>query len=104
MSLSQNVFRRLLHRRRNVAVQLLTRPGCHLCDEAEVAARREFGTANVETVNILEHAELEEQYVFRIPVILFDGEPMAEGQIGRAAAHRARMAILRRQHEGRFAE
>lgn len=103
MSLAQNAFRRLLHRQRNVAVQLLTRPGCHLCDDAEIAARREFGAANVEKVNILEHAELEEQYVFRIPVILFHGAPVAEGQIDRGEARRARQEILRRQREGHFA-
>lgn len=101
MSLPQNAFKRLLHRRTDVGVQLLSRPGCHLCDEAELVARREFGDMNVQSVNILDDTELEEKYVFRIPVILYAGEPVAEGQIDRRAARRARQAILRQRRQGR---
>lgn len=101
MTLPQNVFRHLFHRRTNVPIQLLSRPGCHLCDEAELAVRREFGTANVRTVSILDDAELEEQYVFRIPVILYQGDPVAEGQIDRHEARRARQRILRERLQGR---
>lgn len=101
MSLPQKAFQRLLRGRANVPVQLLSRPGCHLCDEAELVVRREFGTANVRTVSILDAAELEEQYVFRIPVVLYEGEPVAEGQIERHEARRARQTILRQRREGR---
>ncbi len=102
MSLSQNPIRRLLRGRTNVGVQLLSRPGCHLCDEAELAVRREFGDQNVQSVNILDNTKLEEQYVFRIPVILYEGKPVAEGQIGRHEARRARQAILRQRRKIRL--
>lgn len=62
--------------------------------------RREFGDANVRSVNILDDPELEEHYVFRIPVILYEGQPVAEGQIDRHMARRARQLILRQRREG----
>ncbi len=101
MSLTQNLYRRLFRRRSDVPVQLLTRPGCHLCDEAEVALRHEFGPENVEAINILEYPELESQYVFRIPVLLYQGEPVAEGQIDRQTARRVRQAIVRQLQKNR---
>jgi hypothetical protein len=54
---------------------LLTRPGCHLCNEAKDAIAR---VANVtgETwteVDVTGDAELEQEYGIRLPVILLDG-------------------------------
>jgi len=54
---------------------LLTRPGCHLCDDAKVVLARvaaDAGEAWTE-VDITGDDELEEEYGFRIPVLLLDG-------------------------------
>ena len=84
-------------RRGDVQIQLLSRPGCHLCDEAEVALQREFGAGNIEVVNILEHRALEDEFVFRIPVVLHAGDVIAEGIIGRHEARLARQKAARRE-------
>jgi glutaredoxin len=46
-------------------VELLSRPGCHLCDDA----REEF-----REVDITADPELLEQYAEQIPVVFVDGE------------------------------
>ncbi len=55
---------------------LLTRPGCHLCDDAkEVLARvaERTGEAWAE-IDITGDPKLEDEYGFRIPVLLLDGK------------------------------
>jgi len=74
-------------------VTLYSRPGCHLCEEANAAIApllREFGAA-LREVNIDENAFLRERYGWDIPVIF----------IGRhkAAKHRVDLAQFRRQLE-----
>ncbi|WP_433055963.1 glutaredoxin family protein [Dactylosporangium sp. CS-033363] len=51
---------------------LYTRPGCHLCDEAKTVLDR-VGEPWDE-VDIEGDEELEEEYGFRIPVLLLDGK------------------------------
>jgi predicted thioredoxin/glutaredoxin len=62
-----------------VRVVLVTRQGCHLCDEA-LGSLRELGVepelADVDT----EH-DLFELYDWRVPVVLVDGRIVAEGRI-----------------------
>jgi glutaredoxin len=55
---------------------LYTRPGCHLCEDAKAAlARVEAATGEGFTeVNIEGEDALEEEYGFRIPVLLLDGK------------------------------
>lgn len=57
-------------------IELLTKPGCHLCEAArqttgEVAAR--FGLTFTE-VNVEEYPHLLERHRTEIPVLLVDGE------------------------------
>jgi glutaredoxin len=53
-------------------IVLVTRPGCHLCDDAkEVLAR--IGEPWVER-NVEDDIELEREYGERLPVVLLDGE------------------------------
>ena len=52
-------------------VQLLTRPGCHLCEVAREALTR-VGEPWVE-VDIERDPELDAEYGDRIPVVLLDG-------------------------------
>jgi glutaredoxin len=55
---------------------LLTRPGCHLCDVAKEAMDR-VAAATGEgwtEIDITGDDALEEEYGFRIPVVLLDGK------------------------------
>jgi len=69
-----------------VALQLVTRQGCHLCSEAE-ALLRERGE-EFEAVDVDGDAELSRLYDFRVPVLLRDGRPVAEGRLDAAALDR----------------
>ncbi|GAA2377435.1 glutaredoxin family protein [Dactylosporangium salmoneum] len=51
---------------------LYTREGCHLCEEARAVLER-VGEP-FEEVDISGDDELEEEYGFRIPVLLLDGK------------------------------
>jgi glutaredoxin len=61
-------------------ISLLTKPGCHLCDEARtvldaVLAEPEFAAAELTygETNILDDAALRSEYAEEIPVVLLDG-------------------------------
>ncbi|WP_436774146.1 glutaredoxin family protein [Yinghuangia sp. YIM S09857] len=56
-------------------VTLLSRPGCHLCDDAREVIVRVTGELGVsfEEVDITTDANLEEEYREQIPVTFVDG-------------------------------
>jgi glutaredoxin len=70
-----------------VRVELVTRAGCHLCDEA----LRTLQALGVDPV--LRDVDSDEQlfrlYDWRVPVVLVDGTPVAEGKIDVARLGRA---------------
>lgn len=82
---------------RDLDVLLLSKPGCELCDKAERITHRVFGARRLRVVNILEDRDLEDEFVFRIPVLIVDGVEVAEGLITENDARRARQAALRRR-------
>ncbi|WP_430592148.1 glutaredoxin family protein [Humidisolicoccus flavus] len=57
---------------------LLSRPGCHLCDEArevvERVARDHVGEVVIEEQSILDSNELMQKYAEEIPVLLVNGK------------------------------
>jgi len=57
-------------------VTLYSRPGCHLCDRVEQNIRNAAQEYPIflEIVDIRSKAELEEKYMFTIPVVEIDGE------------------------------
>ena len=66
-----------------IALTLIGKPGCHLCDDARVAVDevrdefcRQFAAAEVgiEEINILEDAALAAKYSDEIPVLLINGK------------------------------
>lgn len=59
-------------------VTIFGRPGCHLCDEAEARVRELLPDEPLEIVNIELDDDLHGRYLERIPVILVDGEQVAE--------------------------
>ncbi len=82
------------------AVTVLSRPGCPLCQDAEVLARRVFGRQNVEIVDITQDRQLEDEFIFRIPVVCIGGAVVAEGLISESDLRRltpSRRNLLRRR-------
>ncbi len=70
----------------NIALTLIGKPGCHLCEDAEIVVKRvvaEFLAAyasqpsiqvSLDELNILEDAALAQRYSEEIPVLLIDGK------------------------------
>ena len=92
-----------------IALTLLTKPGCHLCDDAravvdrvvsEVRGERVMETSNPEItvteLSILDDPDLTERYAEEIPVLLIDG---VVHNIWRIEPERLRAALhIRRSH------
>jgi len=62
-----------------VSLVLITRQGCHLCDEA-LGLLHELGTTP-EVVDVDTDENLFALYDWRVPVVLLDGHVVAEGKI-----------------------
>ena len=58
---------------------LVTRQGCHLCDQA-LGLLRDLGI-EPEMADVDADDELYRQYDWRVPVVLADGDVVAEGRI-----------------------
>jgi glutaredoxin len=71
-----------------VKVELVTREGCHLCEEAAGLLRR--GGVEVALRDVDADPELFRLYDFRVPVVLQDGKVVAEGQIDASVLSRLR--------------
>lgn len=56
-------------------LSLLTRPGCHLCEQAAAAMDRVAATSGQRwvEVDVTGDLELEREYGDRLPVVLLDG-------------------------------
>ena len=61
------------------AVLLVTRKGCHLCDDA-LRLLRELGV-EPQLADVDADDRLFQLYDWRVPVVLVDGVPAAEGRI-----------------------
>ena len=63
---------------RGIVLTLIGKPGCHLCDDAEVAVQSVLddfsGVVTLQKVNILDDSELFEKYSEQIPVLLINGQ------------------------------
>ncbi|MGF7237658.1 MAG: glutaredoxin family protein [Frankia sp.] len=71
-------------------VTLLTRPGCHLCDDARAAVLRIAADCQVRwrEVNIDTSAELADSYGDRVPVTLLDGREHGYWRVDEARLRR----------------
>jgi predicted thioredoxin/glutaredoxin len=65
---------------------LVTRKGCHLCDQA-LELLRELGH-EPELADVDADDRLHDLYDWRVPVVLVDGKVIAEGRIERGALQR----------------
>jgi len=70
-----------------VEIVLVTRQGCHLCDDA-LASLRSLGV-EPELRDVDADEQLHALYDWRVPVVLVDGRVVAEGRIDRDALRRA---------------
>lgn len=68
-------------------VELVTRRGCHLCDQA-LEALRDLGV-EPRLRDVDADAELFRLYDFRVPVVLVDGRVVGEGRVDGEAVLRA---------------
>ena len=68
-------------------VELVTRRGCHLCEDA-LATLRELGVEPRQR-DVDADAELFGLYDFRVPVVLVEGQVVGEGRLDREALSRA---------------
>ncbi|HEY8840904.1 MAG TPA: glutaredoxin family protein [Candidatus Dormibacteraeota bacterium] len=66
---------------------LVTRQGCHLCDEA-LALLRDLGLDPL-LVDVDTDDELFRLYDWRVPVVLVDGAVVVEGRISRSRLEQA---------------
>jgi glutaredoxin len=64
-----------------VRLVLVTRHGCHLCDEA-LELLRSFGH-EPQLVDVDQDDRLHDLYDWRVPVVLIDDRVVAEGKISR---------------------
>jgi hypothetical protein len=62
-----------------VKVELVSRKGCHLCEEAAEVLRQ--GGVEVTPRDVDADPELFRLYDFRVPVLLREGKVVAEGRI-----------------------
>lgn len=70
-----------------MAVVLITRQGCHLCELAQ-SLLHELGV-EAQLLNVDSDDELHRLYDFRVPVILVDGRVVAEGRLDRETLRKA---------------
>ena len=59
-----------------------------------------FGVRQVDVVDIIGDRQLEDEYVFRIPVLVVDGQVLAEGRITMADARLALQTAIANQRLG----
>jgi glutaredoxin len=64
-----------------MTVVLVTREGCHLCDDA-LSLLQDLGV-QPELADVDSDDELHRLYDFRVPVVIVDGRVAAEGKITR---------------------
>jgi predicted thioredoxin/glutaredoxin len=77
-----------------VRLVLVTREGCHLCDEA-LSLLHDLGL-HPELADVDADDELHRLYDFRVPVVLVDGGVVAEGRVSRVSLE----AVLGRSGRG----
>jgi glutaredoxin len=70
-----------------MTVELVTRQGCHLCDQA-LALLRELAIEPRQR-DVDADPELFRLYDFRVPVVLLDGRVIGEGRVDREVLRRA---------------
>jgi glutaredoxin len=68
-------------------LQLYTREGCHLCDDAAEALERvrQIAAFELEVIDVDSDPTLVERYGMEVPVVLVDGKKVAKFRVDEAA-------------------
>lgn len=69
---------------KSVTVRLMGKPGCHLCDDADLVIQsvvKNFSNVVVEHRNLQEKPEWESEYRDKIPVIHIDDQEFAQWHV-----------------------
>lgn len=72
----------------SITVRLIGKPGCHLCDEADLLAAgvvQKFSNVALEHRNLFETPEWESEYSEKIPVIQIDDQEFAYWRVDASA-------------------
>ena len=72
----------------SITVRVIGKPGCHLCDEADLVVTdvvQKFSNVVVEHRSLFEEAAWESEYSEKIPVILIDGHEFAHWRVDAGA-------------------
>ena len=78
-----------------IHIDIYSRPGCHLCDEAKAVVEPlcESYAVVLRTVNVESSAELENRYGSDIPVVFVNGEEAFRHRVDRTALERKLKAL-----------
>jgi hypothetical protein len=72
----------------SITVRLIGKPGCHLCDEADLVVAgvvQKFSNVALEHRNLFETTEWESEYSEKIPVIQIDDQEFAYWRVDASA-------------------
>jgi glutaredoxin len=78
-----------------IRIDIYSRPGCHLCDEAKAVVEplREHYAMVLRTINVESNADLESRYGSEIPVVFLNGEEAFRHRVDRAELERKLKAL-----------
>jgi glutaredoxin len=78
-----------------IHIDIYSRPGCHLCDEAKsvVESFRERYAVVLGTIDVESSADLENRYGSDIPVVLINGEEAFRHRVDRRELERKLKAL-----------
>ena len=78
-----------------ILIDIYSRPGCHLCDEARAVVEplRERYAVVLRTINVESSMDLENRYGSDIPVVLINGEEEFRHRVDRTELERKLKAL-----------
>ena len=78
-----------------IRIDIYSRPGCHLCDEAKAAIEPfcERYAVVLRTINVESSADLENRYGSDIPVVLVNGDEAFRHRVDRTELERKLKAL-----------
>jgi thiol-disulfide isomerase/thioredoxin len=81
-----------------IRIDIFSRPGCHLCDEAKAVVEQFCKVYEMElrTINVESSTELENRYGMDIPVVLVNGEEAFRHRVDRVEMERKLKSLWNR--------
>ena len=76
--------------RHSIHIEIYSRPGCHLCDDARESIERVLSGRDVDIrmINVEDDPKLEEAYGMEIPVVFINGEKVFIYRVDEAVLER----------------